>query len=84
MDREKILAYCKKYEVDVSDNDEVFWRGIHKARTGAKDMPRKERLKSVAWLRARNSSHLMDSLTGEDEAYLKSPGAQAFAGCIDP
>lgn len=31
VDKEKILAYCKKYKIKVPEDDEVFWAGVHKA-----------------------------------------------------
>lgn len=30
MDKDKILAYCKKYGVHIPENEEVFWAGVHK------------------------------------------------------
>lgn len=31
MDKEKILAYCKKYKIKVPEDEETFWVGVHKA-----------------------------------------------------
>ena len=31
-DKEKIIAYCKKYNIEVPEDEEVFWAGVHKAR----------------------------------------------------
>ena len=31
MDKEKILAYCKKYKIKVPEDEEIFWVGVHKA-----------------------------------------------------
>lgn len=31
LDRDKIEAYLRKYQVPVPQDDEVFWRGVHKA-----------------------------------------------------
>lgn len=31
VDKEKILAYCKKYKIKVPEDEEVFWAGVHKA-----------------------------------------------------
>lgn len=30
MDKEKIIAYCKKYKVFIPEDEEVFWAGVHK------------------------------------------------------
>lgn len=30
-DKEKIIAYCKKYDIQVPEDEEVFWIGVHKA-----------------------------------------------------
>lgn len=30
-DKDKILAYCKKYKIDLPEDGEVFWAGVHKA-----------------------------------------------------
>ena len=29
-DEEKIRAYCKKYNIEIPEDDEVFWAGVHK------------------------------------------------------
>ena len=31
MDENKIRAYCKKYHIDIPENEELFWAGVHKA-----------------------------------------------------
>ena len=31
MDKEKILTYCKKYKIEVPEDEEIFWVGVHKA-----------------------------------------------------
>lgn len=59
LDETKIRAYMEKYgEADAlpKDKPEVFWRGVHKAITGCKDLPIEFRRKSKAWLAERNSS----------------------------
>lgn len=30
MDKEKIIAYCKKYNVTLPEDNETFWAGVHK------------------------------------------------------
>lgn len=30
MDKEKILEYCKKYDITIPENEEIFWAGVHK------------------------------------------------------
>jgi hypothetical protein len=33
LDRAKIEAHMKKYAASIPKNDDVFWAGVHKART---------------------------------------------------
>lgn len=33
MDKDKILAYCKKYSISVPKDETVFWAGVHKTVT---------------------------------------------------
>lgn len=30
MDKEKILAYCKKYDITMPEDEDIFWAGVHK------------------------------------------------------
>ena len=30
MDKEKILAYCNKYNIHIPEDEEIFWAGVHK------------------------------------------------------
>ncbi len=30
-DEEKIRAYCKKYDIEIPENEEIFWAGVHKS-----------------------------------------------------
>jgi hypothetical protein len=62
MDREKILAYLRKWHDDpellalmeAEGNDAVFWGGVHKARVACPDLPKYERDKSRRWLKRNN------------------------------
>lgn len=56
LDRQKIERYCKKYGVQIPQNDEAFWRGVHKARCAIPALPPEERKKSADWLYAHGSS----------------------------
>lgn len=29
-DEKKIRAYCEKYHIDIPENEEIFWAGVHK------------------------------------------------------
>lgn len=29
-DKKKIIAYCQKYHIDIPENEEIFWAGVHK------------------------------------------------------
>lgn len=53
MDKEKILAYMRKYGVPLPSNDDVFWISVHKARTADLSLPDDERQISREWLAAR-------------------------------
>lgn len=58
LDRDKVLAYAEKYGVsiirEVADDEYLFWIIVHKARTGALDLPDEERERSRQWLLERN------------------------------
>lgn len=61
MDKEKILAYCKKYNITTPEDDDIFWTGVHKAvcnlfysKTGEITLEQYE--KSYNWLRERGKS----------------------------
>lgn len=30
-DEKKIRAYCKKYNIEIPENEEIFWAGVHKS-----------------------------------------------------
>ena len=30
MDEEKIKAYCKKYDIEIPEDETTFWAGVHK------------------------------------------------------
>lgn len=30
-DEEKIKAYCEKYGIEIPENEEIFWAGVHKS-----------------------------------------------------
>lgn len=51
LDKDKIVAYCKKYDVPIPEDETVFWAGIHKAILGLTDAPLEIKFGSVKWLR---------------------------------
>ena len=51
LDKNKILAYCKKYDVPVPEDEEVFWAGVHKAIVNTTSISFEKKLVSIAWLR---------------------------------
>jgi hypothetical protein len=59
MDRYKIVAYYKKYGGIVPKSEEVFWAGVHQARTALKDLPNSERIASEKWLQERGFNSLL-------------------------
>jgi hypothetical protein len=60
MDKATIVAYMQKYAVRPPTDDETFWRGIHKARTAARDLPMEARQESKRWLLAHGSQPMDD------------------------
>ena len=65
LDRDKILAYMKKYGVEFNSKSlTVFWIAIHKAITGATDLPLDFREKSKAWLTERGYESFDDGELG--------------------
>lgn len=61
LDEQKIRAYCRKWNgTEMPANIEVFWGSVHKAITGAMDLPIEFRRKSKAWLDARGFTSLDD------------------------
>ena len=52
LDRGRILAYCRRYKVYLSDPDKaVFWCNVHKARLHTPTLPESARRESAYWLR---------------------------------
>lgn len=50
LNKEKILAYCRKYQVRLPGDGKVFWAAVHKARMGIKGFPEAEKQISRQWL----------------------------------
>lgn len=51
MDKEKIMAYMRKYKVKFQpDNETVFWAGVHKAIIGINSATKEQKDRSAAWL----------------------------------
>lgn len=65
MDMLALLAFGEKWGVDwkfTEGKEHIFWASVHVARTGAKGLPRDERIESRDWLAERNLRHLGDDL----------------------
>lgn len=60
LDKTKILAYFKKYDITPPEKEIVFWGAVHKAVTGATDLPLKHRRASKDWLTKRGFKSLDD------------------------
>jgi hypothetical protein len=55
LDKATIMAFMRKYgEPAQASSEEVFWAGVHKARTALPELPLQDRLVSKAWLDAHN------------------------------
>ncbi len=50
LDKEKIAAYCKKYDVPIPENDQVFWAGVYKSILAIKSSPEHLRREANEWL----------------------------------
>ena len=50
LDHAKIEAYAAKYNVQLPNNKQAFWAGIHKARLQIADIPDEEKEISRQWL----------------------------------
>lgn len=55
MDEKKIKDYCKKYDIEIPEKEEIFWAGVHKAVCNlflAEDSPisMEQYDKSFSWL----------------------------------
>ena len=56
LDRSKIEVYLRKYQIPIPQDDEVFWRGVHKAICAINSAPESAKKASEAWLREHGSS----------------------------
>ena len=50
LDKEKLLNYCKKYDIPIPENELVFWAGVHKARLGVTSLCDEKKQESIEWL----------------------------------
>lgn len=50
LDKDKIVAYCKKYDVPLPKSEEVFWAGVHKAICNINSANAGQKLNSMIWL----------------------------------
>ena len=56
LDEVRIRHFVAKYKLGgMSTDPEVFWRAVHKARTGCMDLPIEARRLSKAWLKTHYS-----------------------------
>lgn len=70
LDKKKIDDCFKKYGVNLPEDDDVYWIGVHKAITGITGVDRKKRLASVKWLTSRNMGHFMSDITAEEKQWI--------------
>lgn len=69
MDKEKIIAYCNKYKIEIPEDEEIFWAGVHKIICNLyfnEDHPisTKQYMASYEWLTEKGYS---PSISGGDE-----------------
>lgn len=70
MDKEKIIAYCKKYEITMPEEENDFWAGVHKVICNLfllEDSPIsiEQYNKSYEWLATHGYSPLITDTGGE-------------------
>lgn len=58
LDKDRIVAYLTKYGEKPHPDEEIFWIGIHKARTACTQLPKAARLESKRWLDERGYSSM--------------------------
>ena len=77
LDKNKILEYSRKYYSDsgyYEADEQAFWIGVHKARSGSIDLPEFERRVSMAWLKERRIGHFASDLEERDACSLVKLG----------
>ena len=58
LDKEKIQAYQKKYNIPMRDeDDDIFWIAVHQAVTAIQSAPNDVKQRSISWLTERGFSH---------------------------
>lgn len=50
LNKQQIIAYCRKYGAHYSENELVFWASVHKARLAIKSFSESEKRISRKWL----------------------------------
>lgn len=50
LDKEKIIAYCKKYGIPIPEKEIVFWAGVHKGIVSMKSSTAEQKCNSAMWL----------------------------------
>lgn len=66
MDKGKIRRFMRRWSPDLDEpTGQVFWIGVHKARTAALDLPEAERLRSHQWLTAKGFGSFYEPGTTE-------------------
>lgn len=50
LNKQQIIAYCRKYGAHYPENDLVFWAAVHKARIAIKNFSETEKAVSRKWL----------------------------------
>lgn len=50
LNKEKIVLFCRKYEIYQPHNEMEFWKSVHKARVALKGIPEPEKEISREWL----------------------------------
>jgi hypothetical protein len=50
LDRDKIVAYCRKYNVPIHENETVFWADVHKGIVAMDSATDEKKIESANWL----------------------------------
>ena len=83
LDENKIRAFCRKYNVQISDNPLVFWASIYKSILAMRNCPADIREKAEAWLDSHGFHREIGPVDAEPDAPERIP-RHAFEHIIFP
>lgn len=57
LDKDRILKYCQKYNVSLSNDEIIFWASVHKTVCSINTATEEQRKHSKQWLSEHGFSH---------------------------